>query len=73
MAAHAHVSTFNMPTQARANRSFMRRLLDAIMDSRRRAAEQFLAEYDRAHKDDRKGVVVARNTSRKYQRMSPED
>jgi hypothetical protein len=52
MAAHAHVSTFNMPTQARANHSFMRRLLDAIMDSRRRAAEQFLAEYDRAHKDD---------------------
>jgi hypothetical protein len=52
MAAHAHVSTFTMPTQARANRSFMRRLLDAIMDSRRRAAEQFLAEYDRAHKDD---------------------
>jgi hypothetical protein len=41
-----------MPTQARANRSFMRRLLDAIMDSRRHAAEQFLAEYDRAHKDD---------------------
>jgi hypothetical protein len=52
MAAHAQVSTFNMSAQARANRSFMRRLLDAIMDSRRHAAEQFLAEYDRAHKDD---------------------
>jgi hypothetical protein len=52
MSAHAHVSTSNMPAQARANRSFVRRLLDAIMDSRRRAAEQFLAEYDRAHKYD---------------------
>jgi hypothetical protein len=52
MATQAHVAFFDMPAQARANRSFMRRLVDAIMESRRRKAEEFLAEYNRAHKDD---------------------
>ena len=51
MASQARVSILDMPAQARANRSFVRRLLDAIMESRRRTAEEFLAEYDRAHKD----------------------
>ena len=52
MASQADVSILDMPAQARANSSFVRRLLDAIVESRRRKAEQFLAEYDRAHKDD---------------------
>ena len=52
MASQADVSILDMPAQSRANRSFVRRLLDAIMESRRRKAEQFLAEYDRAHKND---------------------
>ena len=51
MASQADVSILDMPAQARAN-SFVRRLLDAIVESRRRKAEQFLAEYDPAHKDD---------------------
>jgi hypothetical protein len=52
MAAQAHVSIFDMPAQARANRSFLPRLVDAIIQSRRRKAEEFMAEYDCAHKDD---------------------
>jgi len=52
MASQAHVSILDMPAQARANRSFVRRLLDAIMESRRRKTEQFMAEYDLVHKDD---------------------
>ena len=52
MAAQAQVFTFDMPAEARANRSFVRRLVDAIMESRRRKTEQFMAEYDLAHKDD---------------------
>ena len=52
MAAQAQVFTFDMPAEARANRSFVRRLVDAMMESRRRTAEEFLAEYNRAHKDD---------------------
>jgi len=52
MAAQAQVFTFDMPAEARANRSFVRRLVDAMMESRRRTAEEFLAEYHRAHKDD---------------------
>jgi hypothetical protein len=53
MAAQAHVSILDMPAaQAPANRSFLPRLVDAIIQSRRREAEEFMAEYDRAHKDD---------------------
>jgi hypothetical protein len=52
VAADASVSVFEMPAQARPKRSFVRRLVDAIMESRRRKAEGFMAEYDRAHKDD---------------------
>jgi hypothetical protein len=52
MPAQGYVSILDMPAQARANRSFVRRLVDAIMESRRRTAEEFLAEYNRAHKDD---------------------
>jgi len=52
MLAQGHVFIFDMPDQARTNRSFVRRLVDAIMESRRRTAEEFLAEYNRAHKDD---------------------
>jgi len=43
---------FDIPARAGAPRSFARRLVDAIMESRRRAAEEFLTEYNRAHKDD---------------------
>ena len=52
MAAQAHVSILDMPAQARANRSFLPRLMDAIIQSRRRKAEEFMAEYDRVHEDD---------------------
>jgi hypothetical protein len=52
MTAQAPVSVFDMSAQARATRSFVRRFVDAIMESRRRKAEEFLAEYDRAHEDD---------------------
>jgi hypothetical protein len=48
----AQVSTLDMPAEARVNRSFVVRLVDAIIQSRRRKAEAFMAEYDRAHKDD---------------------
>jgi hypothetical protein len=52
MPAQGYISIFDMPAQARTNCSFVRRLLDAIMESRRRTAKEFLAEYNRAHKDD---------------------
>jgi hypothetical protein len=52
MDAQAHVSILDMPVQSRANRSFVRRLVDAIMESRCRAAAEFLTEYNRAHQDD---------------------
>jgi hypothetical protein len=52
MNAQADVSIFDIPARAGATRSFARRLVDAIMESRRRAAEEFLTEYNRAHKDD---------------------
>jgi hypothetical protein len=52
MNAQADVYIFDIPAQAGAPRSFARRLVDAIMESRRRAAEEFLTEYNRAHKDD---------------------
>jgi hypothetical protein len=53
MDAQAHVSALDMPVQtARANCSVVRRLVDAIMESRRGAAEEFLTEYNRAHKFD---------------------
>ena len=52
MNAQADVYIFDIPAQAGAPGSFARRLVDAIMESRRRAAEEFLTEYNRAHKDD---------------------
>jgi hypothetical protein len=96
LAAQAHVSLFDMPAQARATRSFLRRLVGAIMESGRRKAEEFTAEYDCAHKTEltakqdlgewkppdhtrrivwvtKGGAVVAKSTSREYQRMSPGD
>jgi hypothetical protein len=39
MNAQADVYIFDIPAQAGAPRSFARRLVDAIMESRRRAAE----------------------------------
>jgi len=48
----AQVSTLDMAAEARANCSFVVRLVDAIIQSRRRKAKEFMAEYDRAHKDD---------------------
>jgi hypothetical protein len=53
MAAQAHISILDSPVQARTNRSsFLGRLVDAIIQSRRRRAEEFMAEYNRAHKND---------------------
>jgi hypothetical protein len=49
MNAQADVSIFDIPARAGAPRSFARRLVDAIMESRRRAAEEFLTEYNRAY------------------------
>ena len=40
MNAQADVYIFDIPAQAGAPRSFARRLVDAIMESRRRAAEE---------------------------------
>ena len=44
MNAQADVYIFDIPAQAGAPRSFARRLVDAVMVSRRRAAEEFLTE-----------------------------
>ena len=52
MTAQAHISFFDMPTEARAARSFVRQFVDAIMESRRRQAEEFMAEHNRAHKNE---------------------
>ena len=53
MAAQAHISILDSPVQARTNRfAFLGRLVDAIIQSRRRRAEEFMAEYNRAHKHD---------------------
>jgi len=51
MTVQASASFFDMSAQARATRPFVRRLVDAIMESRRRQAEEFMAGYDRAHQD----------------------
>ena len=50
MTAQAHISFFDMPAEARAARSFVRQFVNAIMESRQRQAEEFMAEYNRAHR-----------------------
>ena len=52
MTAQAHISFFDMPAEARAARSFVRQFVNAIMESRQRQAEEFMAEYNRAHKNE---------------------
>ena len=45
MTAQAPMSLFDGSALARATRSFLRRLVDPIIESRQRKAEEFLAEY----------------------------
>jgi hypothetical protein len=48
MTAQSSVSFFDT-SQAQTTRSFLRRLVHAIMESRRSKAEEIVAEYVRAH------------------------
>jgi hypothetical protein len=51
MTAQAPVSFFDAASQAQGNRSFVRRVVDAFIASRRRKAEEFVGEYVRSHRD----------------------
>lgn len=51
MTAQAPMSLFDGSALARATRSFLRRLVDPIIESRQRKAEEFLAEYIRTHQE----------------------
>ncbi len=69
MTAQAPVSFFDT-SQSRATRSFLRRLVGAIMESRRSRAEEIVAEYVRAHPELKCDLDPSSSVVMRYERSA---
>lgn len=69
MTAQAPVS-FCDTSQARATRSFLRRLVDAIMESQRSRAEEIVTEYVRAHPELKCDLDPSSSVVMRYERSA---